>query len=751
MVTGLPQARGLGADALWALLAAVAALGLACAAFGFWDADLRVPLVYGADGRLFLAFVATISRFGLWERSPLLGWPFGQGLEDYPQESHVTEVLQDRLLGLLFGEPGLVANVHVLASYPVIAASAYAALRWLGASRAPSLAVAVIYAFLPYHQVHWAHLSIVSYWSVPVACAFLVRQLDASTCCDLAARPGPERWFRRWPTRRNLGGLAIALLLGLTGGYYAAFFLILLAFGAVLAAIARRSPGPLLAGAALCTLTSALVVAFLIPSIALRLRQGPPALPVALRVPGEVDLYGLRPAQLVVPWAYHRLPALARVGQEMSFSPMTGESQSEWLGSLGAAAYLALLVAAAAALVAPRTDPLALAAARLGLLAVTSTLLGAAGGLGRALGILGLAQLRAWTRISVLIGFAALAFAALAASHLARRLVSRPARATLFTLLAASVPLAVWDQTPGLPLVSGAPAERAAWRVDKTFVALVEERFGPQAHVFQLPIVTFPENGPVAGMNDYDHLAGYVHSTTLSWSYGGVRGREADWQLALARRPLVEQVVGIAVVGFDALWLDRAGYGAQAEAMVTALERLLGRATLRGGLGARYEVFDLRDLARRGQRALGPEAEPARIALLHPPTLRYAKGFSGVSFDGSNLLVVAGRGHAALEVDGYARPGSTRTLRLTLDNVGAPATARVRGPGIDHTVSFQGTADLALTLPADGRSAQLEIDYAGPLVPRDVRHVHFVVRNAYVVPDGGLGSLVERLGLGTPR
>ena len=74
-------------------------------------------------------------------------------------------------------------------------------------------------------------------------------------------------------------------------------------------------------------------------------------------------------------------------------------------------------------------------------------------------------------------------------------------------------------------------------------------------------------------MTDYDHLRGYLHSDTLSWSYGGVKGRrgrvaatpggEADRRSRPTRSPRS---------GFDGVWLDRFGYGpdlAQVEAELT--------------------------------------------------------------------------------------------------------------------------------------------------------------------------------------
>ena len=73
------------------------------------------------------------------------------------------------------------------------------------------------------------------------------------------------------------------------------------------------------------------------------------------------------------------------------------------------------------------------------------------------------------------------------------------------------------------------------------------------AQVFQLPITTFPEAGPTRELEDYSLLEPYLStSSDLHWSYGGLRGRESDWQLAWGTQPLRPMLEGIASCGFKA-------------------------------------------------------------------------------------------------------------------------------------------------------------------------------------------------------
>ena len=60
-------------------------------------------------------------------------------------------------------------------------------------------------------------------------------------------------------------------------------------------------------------------------------------------------------------------------------------------------------------------------------------------------------------------------------------------------------------------------------------------------------------------MPDYSHLRGYMHSNTLRWSYGAVKGRNSDWMLSLPTDPN-ELIEVLRTKNFKAIWLDTLGY-----------------------------------------------------------------------------------------------------------------------------------------------------------------------------------------------
>jgi hypothetical protein len=184
------------------------------------------------------------------------------------------------------------------------------------------------------------------------------------------------------------------------------------------------------------------------------------------------------------------------------------------------------------------------------------------------------------------------------------RLAGRLYRAALpikyYPVLGALLVLGYLDQTPwgwnpinpkGMAAID-LFAER--FRADKQFFKRIEEAVPPGTSVFCLPYVGFPESPAVQKMAAYEHARGYLMTDTLCWSYGAIKGREADvWQrdvvAALAKDPGV-MLKRIVARGFDGLLIDARGFPVlggvkQATKLVQTIHDLY--ATVVGRRGAR--------------------------------------------------------------------------------------------------------------------------------------------------------------------
>jgi phosphoglycerol transferase len=144
----------------------------------------------------------------------------------------------------------------------------------------------------------------------------------------------------------------------------------------------------------------------------------------------------------------------------------------------------------------------------------------------------------------------------------------------------------------------------------------IERQLGAGASVFQLPYVYFPEAGFYCGTGPYDQVRGYVHADSLLWSWGGMRGRETEWQEEVVRLEPEETLRAIAAVGFDGVMIDRAGYPDRARMLENAYAAVLGE-TPEVSTNRRLSFFDLRPFARELRRELGTR----ELAALRKETL----------------------------------------------------------------------------------------------------------------------------------
>ena len=204
------------------------------------------------------------------------------------------------------------------------------------------------------------------------------------------------------------------------------------------------------------------------------------------------------------------------------------------------------------------------------------------------------------------------------------------------------------------------------------------QRVGRGASIFELPYVPFPEGYPDTPVGDqvaayatkYEPVRGYLHSSTLRWSYGAMKGRAADWPAQLAGQPLPFVVASVVAAGFDGLWLDPAGFEpAKARRVLSALRSLLAQAPLMSPDGD-LAFFDLRPYSRRLERtdSVG-ELRLLRERTLHPlRTMCAAGGLELVNPSGAVRV-------ATLTV--HVRHGATVSRRVTL----APGRSFQRIPG----------------------------------------------------------------------
>jgi len=144
--------------------------------------------------------------------------------------------------------------------------------------------------------------------------------------------------------------------------------------------------------------------------------------------------------------------------------------------------------------------------------------------------------------------------------------------------------------------------------------------------IFELPNVPFPETHPIAQMEAYDELRGYLHARSLRWSAGAMKGRpEALWpqrngldpgyeegqaSLLINRRIALrlppQALSTLTFAGFSGIYIDRQGFWDLGASIISQLQSLLGEAPIESEDG-RFAFFNLSTFAKKLHQKYSPE------------------------------------------------------------------------------------------------------------------------------------------------
>ena len=686
-----------------------------------WNQPLHVPFQYAhapgddeEDATLDLMLIKNVHETGWFNTNPKLNAPFQQHWAEWPMGGDLLAYTIKKGIVEVTDDVPLTFNLFWLLTFPLTALIAFPALRSLRVSWSAAIVGAVLFSLAPYHFRNGAgHENLAFYVGVPVIVLICMRVLgpDAAlpTVRDLAHRHG---WWRlRWLL---LGTVLIAV----TGIYYLAFLLSLLAICGIISVAAGRRAGRLLI--ALLFGAVGLITAILanLPTLVFRWQHPANLLGVPDRRPGVAEDYPLRIVELLSPVTAHRFGPFASLADHLYAPGQRGPGTA----NLGLAASIGLIVAVLAVLIRAvrRSKPRDWSyEARAGIVVIAALLLGAAGGVSRALELVGLSGVRAWTRIAIVVAFASLVVFG--------RLLDRTRVA--FARRRRPIPRLAWAGALAVILVVGTldqaspallpnPAARAArWHADGAFVANLERQLPKHAMVFQLPVVDFPEHGTTLELSAHDLIKeGYLHSETLRWSTGGIRGRSGEWQWPAAKLRTRTLVRGLAALGFSAVMIDRDGYSDFGAHRAAALTARLGRPIARGG--NHVLTWSLRD-ATRALRASTSASTRRAIArhMLDAPRVYLStdvdpirnRGAAQPLCDSATLLLVN---------PGPTPRRTTLTLAVTpkgsVDRSGRLIVGRHRTP---ITVGHRGSAginrptkqDVPIVLPPGTTKAELRI------------------------------------------
>jgi phosphoglycerol transferase len=533
-----------------------------------WRADLTVPICNRGDALWTQSWVKGIAENGWYLVNPRLGAPGQMELYDFPQTDNLHFLLL-KLLVLATHDAATAFNLYYLLGFPLITLSTLFVLRRFGISRLPAVTCSLLFSFVPYHLARSEyHLFLASYFLVPPAI-----MVALWVYLDRLRWPWSKKDPNlRWGRGRMWASLLIMGLLSSAGVYYAFFTCYLLFVGGLASLFDRQKLRGLLMACTLVAVMGAGVLANLWPSFAYRREHGT-NLETAVRYPHEAEVYGLKIGQMVLWINQHVVGKLNPRRQTYDLLPLApgDEKESSALGAVGSAGFLFLL-----GLLLCRTR------ARQGevmpglvVLNIGAVLLATIGGFGSLFALLVSPQIRCYNRISIFIALVAFFAVALLLDRARNWWEARGRRAWQFQLALVLLTVGGLADEIGRNRVPAYAAVKAQFEGDGKFVRQIEEQLPAESLVYQFPYFAFPESPPVHQLSGYDPVRLYLHSRTLHFSFGAVKGREIDrWQRELNETPLEEQLSQLVEHDFRGIAVDRAGYadrGAEIEARLSEL------------------------------------------------------------------------------------------------------------------------------------------------------------------------------------
>jgi phosphoglycerol transferase len=701
--------------------AVIVCLGFLAWSLELWRADLSIPLAYGGDALITQLWVKGVVENGWYLTNRSVGAPFGLEMHDFPfADSAFYLVL--KALSRFSADHAVVYNLYYLLTFPLSTVSALFVFRRFGVTRAPAAVGGLLFAFLPYHFLRGEHhLFLASYFLVPLGVMTVLWLYPGGGPQEVrdgvAGRPG---------ALRTLASLAIGLLIGSGGVYYAFFTCYFLLIAGVSGALGRRRVDPLWSSGAGVALISLGVLANTAPKFVYQWQHGPNPSAV-VRDPAQGEYFGLKMTQLLLPARDHRVPALARLRARYddALAPLVNENAWSTLGLVGGVGFVSLL----AGLLwrgksgAPRLlDGLVV-------LNVSAVLLATMGGFGTLFGFLVSPWIRGYNRISVFIAFFSLFAVVLALAELDRRARSRGRRCVVRAGLAALLVMGLLDQTTR-SFVPDYEGVKAAYKADDEFVRRIEAALPAGSMIFQLPYSRFPEPPVIHQMQWYEHLRGYLHSRSLRWSYGAMGGRYGDlWQAQTLEEPAGAMIRRLAFAGFGGVYLDRSGFADGGAALEAELTRRLSVRPLVHRDG-RLAFFDLTPFAESLRRGLTPDAWAAeREAALCSVVAGWGGGFYDRQGEadgtrrwsgGFGELTLINPTHAARRVE------LTMTLATRAEG---PSWVQVKGPGVKERFAVDGSDRLVRsTLVVPPGSTRLKFFANGRRVWPEGEHRTLVFR-----------------------
>jgi len=700
-----------------------------------YNADLRVPLIYNGDGFQVSIMVKGIIDNGNWFFNYYTGAPGGCEWYDFPIPN-LLDFLMFRVISWIFPSYALTLNIYYILTFPLSAIIALFVIRQFKVSYLPAIVASLLFAFIPYHFLRGeAHFFLTTYYSIPLV-----------VLIALWTYKGKELFFKKAPDTGKIKlnpdiplillGIAICVIAGSSGIYYAFFSCLFIMVAGTTAFISKREKTTLFSAIVCVLIIGATLVAIMSPNLIYRLENGANT-EVAARQPADSEFYGLKIIQLLLPIGGHRIPMLAHITQAYNSSaPLVNENMTASLGLAGSIGFLVMLIYLFYRPVNHNrnTSEADNTMQGLSLLNITAVLWGTIGGFASLFAYAIFPMIRSVNRISVYIAFFSLfMMAVLMETAYLRYLKGRLRKVVLVGALGLILVAGVLDQTSNA-YIPDYKTLSAEYYSDDKFVKQIESSVPTGSMIFQLPYVPSPEECQVGHMQLYDQSRAYLHSDKLRWSHGAMKGRSTDlfYRELLASNNMTGIVRTLSLMGFNGIYVDRLGYTDNGQGIMANLSKILETQPIVSD-NSRLYFYDMRPYNEELKSGYTPDAyKMSRENALHPLEVSWKGGFSIYEGSVDNSWIWCSN-QGELHIANDLNTSRNVTLRMSLSTgYWDSSNMMISGPDFTDKIVVEGEGIgyiKKLTVPPGGNVIRFTSDARKLEVPGDSRTLVFRVNN----------------------
>ena len=546
------------------IFAMIASLALACVSIRIWEIDINIPIGSYGDGVLATTIFKSIYENG-WMGAYFcdsLGAPDVASLIDTPFFDNGMIAIAC-VLSKILPNANMVFYVDYLMTYVLAAVSMYLLLNCMTKDVILKIILSISFAITPYHFYRgMGHITLSHYYVVPIAIYLALVIYEEAFCYAI-----PEKYRNK--KLKSVGLYLGCIVLGMSNVYYAYFGVLCMGIALLLKLVKTRTVTVLYKEALLIYTVLASVFVGLLPKLIYAAKYGANTM-AGVRGQWEVEIYALKIIQLLLPCSYNRVKLLADLNAKYSSYQYNINENS--FASLGIIATIGFLMAcySVICLVAKRENK----DDRknfLSFLILFLVLYSMAGGFGAFINYFITPEIRCLNRTSIVIVCISLCIVSLLWDGIGKK-----KRILKDTVFAAILVFSMYSEI----MVMG-----SGWQVQaknenavlNKFFAEVEKSAGEDGMIYELPFMIFPETNAINEMQDYEPAIGYLYTTNLKWSYGGIRGRNTTAQNLLIDDGFSERFLyRIKEAGFNGVYIDTKGYADRGVAIIDFYSNYMG-------------------------------------------------------------------------------------------------------------------------------------------------------------------------------